>query len=124
MNKLPFPLLPYGDMLAALQDALQAMLNHAAFLTENDVARDELAQVLKVERANQSHGQATRRLVAIFREERHLPASDDIDEAFVGLINEILENLGLLEPLPIEVISFIVTGQVRRADGTPLPNLT
>lgn len=95
MNKITFPLKMRmrGQKVADLQDALQLSLDQAILLANDEAARRELSAVLQRERARQTYGEATRKLVGRFQEEWRLPASGEVDEPTAAALSSLLEEL-------------------------------
>lgn len=130
MNKVTFPLKSgsQGAAVGDLQDALQACLDRKAILANDDGARRELMALLRRERANQTYSDGTAKLVSIFQEGRNIPPSGVVDEPTANALNGLLKEWGLLDPAtpppgPAVPQSFVVSGQVQRDDGTPLPGM-
>ena len=67
MKKITFSMNPKmrGQQVADLQDALQLCLDRSALLASNDVLRRDLSEKLKPERAAQTYGELTRKLVRL-----------------------------------------------------------
>lgn len=123
MNRITFPLNSgmQGSAVADLQDALQLFLDRRALLANDEGARRELSEVLKRERAEQTYGGATEKLVTIFQEERRLEISGAVDEATAKAMNALLQEWGLLEQTNSPRL--VVSGAVQREDNLPLSNL-
>jgi hypothetical protein len=123
MKKIIFPLNPrmQGTEVANLQDVLQLFLDRRALLANNEGMRQELSEALKPERAEQIYDGATKKLVAIFQEERRLEVSGAVDEATAQAMNALLQEWGLLGQTNLP--RFVVSGEVRREDNLPLGNL-
>ncbi|CAH1073230.1 neuraminidase-like domain-containing protein [Candidatus Nitrotoga sp. 1052] len=121
MNKITFSLNDRmtGAVVADLQDALQQILERGVILRDDEGTRRELAAALQRERAEQTYGSATRKLVGIFQESRQIQADGAVDEPTANAINAFLREAGLLDRADAPK-SYIVSGQVRREDGLPL----
>lgn len=121
MNKIIFPLKleMKGTEVSDLQDALQLLLSKALILKDNEKARLTLSDAIKEEQDDQFYGKFTREIVGFFQKEHELETSGEVDEPTADAINAILRELELLGQEQIEV-SRVVSGQVRRDDGTPL----
>jgi peptidoglycan hydrolase-like protein with peptidoglycan-binding domain len=118
LNKITFPLKPgmKGTKVGDLQVALQLLLDRGVILANGDGARRELSAALQRERAKQTYGSATRKLVIIFQKERHIAPSGSVDEATANSINRFLDELsGPAE----EQSEFVVKGAVHLSDGSP-----
>lgn len=102
MNKITFPLKQrmQGAAVADLQGALQLLLDRAAILANEEAARRELSEALERERARQTYGSVTRKLVSIFQEARQLQVSGAVDEPTAEALNALLRELGVLEQPP------------------------
>src|SRR2546426_10906529 len=98
MNKIIFPLKPkmQGEKVADLQDALQLLLDRGLLLAADEGLRRELSAGLRNERAQQTFGGATGKLLARFQEERNLRATGEVDEPTAIALNDLLERLGAL----------------------------
>jgi hypothetical protein len=132
MTKITFPLKLHmqGPAVADLQDALQLCLDRGALLANDNGARTDLSTALKRERVAQMYGDATAKLVTSFQQERRLVGSaaapsGEVDEPTANALNALLKQWGLLDQMtePISTQSSVVSGQVRRDDGLPLPGL-
>jgi hypothetical protein len=142
MNKIIFPLQQRmrGAAVADLQDALQALLDRRVILRDDDAARRELTAVLQRERADQTFGMATTKLVSAVQEFRRLGRSGSVDAATAEAINGFLRDAGLLDQPPVGPPGVqppgpqppgpqppgprprIVGGRVRRSDGAAVAN--
>lgn len=116
MNKITVPL-QTDAAVADLQDALQQILERGVILRDDEGARRELSAALKREHSEQMYGEATRKLVSIFQEERRLEVSGGVDEATANAINVLLREWELLEQSDDAHRPFVVSGQLRREDG-------
>jgi hypothetical protein len=127
MNKIIFPL-NQGDSrpeVADLQGALMELVGRGILLAaESDLNRARLLVALRRERAEQSYGDTTNRLVRQFQQEKRLEATGAVDERTANALNALLRELGLLpeEPRP-EQPGFEVRGRVSLADGSPAVGL-
>jgi len=99
-----------------LQVALQMLLDKDTLLADDEGARRELSAALKLERAKQTYGAATRKLVSIFQKERRLEASGSVDEPTVDALNGLLGELS--DPGQVRR-AYVVKGVVRFFDGFP-----
>ena len=118
MNKIIFPLKlrMRGPGVDNLQAALQLLLDRGVILTDDEGARRELSAALKLERAKQTYGAATRKLVNIFQEERRLEVSGAVDERTANTLNRLLAELSTPGE---EQPTYVVKGMVRLSDGLP-----
>src|SRR4051812_44236511 len=103
MIKVSFPLKAgmTGPEVRHLQNALQLFLDREIVLANEDGARRELSAELQRERVDETYGNATRQLVVLFQQERHVVISDTdneghVDERIADAINAILRDLNLL----------------------------
>ncbi|HJS24983.1 MAG TPA: hypothetical protein VJ751_11565, partial [Pyrinomonadaceae bacterium] len=122
MNKIIFPLQRgmTSPAVADLQAALQTLLDRALILANDEGARRELSTALSGERANQTFGSATRRLVAFFQEERRIDGGGIVDERTANALNQLLGDLGLLDEVDHRnELPRVVSGRVRRSDQQP-----
>jgi hypothetical protein len=121
MNKITFPLKQgmQGPAVVDLQVALQVLLDRAVLLGDNEPARREMSALLQRERAGQTYGNATGRLVSAYQEERRLRASGEVDEPTTKSLNALLTEWGLLDRTDAAQ-SYVVSGKVRREDGLPV----
>ncbi|MEH2539209.1 hypothetical protein [Bradyrhizobium sp. AZCC 1699] len=97
MNRITFPLKRKmrGPEVGNLQDARQLLLDRGVLLANDEAARRELAAALRGERAEQTYGSATTKLVERFQEERSLPLTGEVDEQIGGgALNAVLGDLG------------------------------
>jgi hypothetical protein len=118
MNKITFPLKQsmQGRQVANLQEALQSCLDRGALVANDDRTRRELVAALKLERPEQTYGAATKKLVRLFQEEKHLDTSGEVDQPTANALNALLKKWGLLEPTE-RSSSCVVSGAVQREDG-------
>ena len=116
MNKITFPLKPRmkGPKVADLQAALQLLLDRGVILRDDEAARRELSAALQRERAEQTYGSATRKLVSVFQNERRLEPSGSVDEPTANALNAALKELGALDPATpgADSATFQVEGKV------------
>lgn len=121
MNKITFPLnrRVQGPQVADLHGALQALLDRALILANDEGARREAAAALQRDLPQQSYGQATGKLVSVFQRERSLQPTGEVDGPTADALNKLLRELGLLDPERVPAF-LLVTGIVRREDGVPL----
>src|SRR5215210_2349819 len=96
MNKITFPLKSAmtGPEVADLQDALQHLLFHGGFEIDDETRLREYSQALLADRAKQTYGLATYKLVRMFQLKRGLQVSGEVDEPTAGALNA---QLGLEE---------------------------
>lgn len=122
MNKIIFPLKLRMNSPAVgdLQDALQLLLDRGVILANDEGARRELTAILLRERAEQTYGSGTRKLVSIFQQERQLQTSGAVDEATAEALNGLLRELGVFDPIKTASSTHVVSGAVRREDGLAL----
>ena len=125
MNKIIFPLKLRMNSPAVgdLQDALQLLLDRGVILANDEGTRRELTAVLLRERAAQTYGSGTRKLVSIFQEERQLQTGGAVDEATAEALNGLLRELGVFDPIKTATSTHVVSGAVRRDDGLALQSL-
>ena len=92
MNKIIFPLKlrMKNSAVGDLQDALQLLLDRGVILANDEGTRRELSAVLLRERAAQTYGSGTRKLVSIFQEERQLQTGGAVGEATAEALNVLL----------------------------------
>lgn len=121
MNKITFPLnrRVQGPQVADLHGALQALLDRALILANDEGARREATAALRRDLPQQFYGEATGKLVSVFQRERHLQPSGEVDGPTADAFNKLLRELGLLDPDRVPAF-LLVTGVVRREDGVPL----
>lgn len=143
MNKVMFPLTIgiQGPAVADLQAVLQLCLDRHIVLATDPGAVKELSAALKQERAAQTYGGGTGRIVGIFRGVEHLHPSGTVDEPTATALNALLAHLGLLvqppvqppvtaptppsQPVPAPIIQqFTVQGRIQLADGRLLAGAT
>jgi hypothetical protein len=122
MNRITFPLKRgmQGPAVADLQDVLQFCLERSAILANDAGTRQELSAGLKPERERQTYDDVTSKLVSIFQRDRNLQSNGAVDEPTATALNAQLAQWGLLDQA---ARSFVVSGQARREDGVPLPDL-
>ena len=103
MNKIIFPLKQrmQGPAVTNLQDALQVCLDRGIILANDEGARRELTAFLLRERAEQTYGSGTRKLVNAFQEERQLQGGGAVDEATAKALNGLLRELGAFPEVPV-----------------------
>ena len=113
MNKITFPLKSRmtGSTVADLQDALQQILERGVILRDDEDTRRELTATLQRERAEQTYGKATSKLVSVFQEARQLQASGAVDEPTANALNALLKEWGVLEESGTGEV-FVVRGRV------------
>lgn len=122
MNKITFPLKQrmQSAAVADLQDALQLLLDRGVILANDEAARRELSAALKPERAKQTYGEATRKLVSLIQEALQVQASGAVDGPTAAALNVLLRELGMLDQITPTPSSNVVSGAVRREDGLAL----
>ena len=122
MNKITFPLKlrMQGTAVGDLQAALQLFLDRGSILKDDEGARQELSVTLKREHTKQTYEEATRKLVSILQEERHLEPSGSVDKATADAINSLLDELSGSGGEPLE---FVVKGRVTLVSDMPAPGL-
>lgn len=104
-----------------LQVALQLLLDKDALLADNKSARRELSTALKLERAKQTYGAATRKLVSSFQKEKRLEVSGTVNEPTADALNGLLDVLsGPGQAWRV----YAVKGVVRFLDGFPSVGVT
>ena len=125
MNRITHPLSrgTQGPPVADLHSALQALLDRAAILENDESARHKAAAALRRDLPRQSYGEATEKLVSIFQKERRLQPSGEVDGPTADVLNKLLNELGLLDPAGSPAAR-LVTGVVRREDNLPLQGVT
>ena len=121
MKKITFPLelRMQGPQVGDVQDALQQCIDRGALLANDEGARREYSAVLQRERAEQTYGNGTRKLVGVFQEERQLQPNGVVDEPTATALNALLREWGLLDKALAPEFQ-IVTGAVRREDSLML----
>ncbi|SRR6266702_6235033 len=117
MRTVVAPLNPgsQGPAVIDLQAALRLLLDRGRIALA-DPERQEIDARLNEERAVKVYGAVTRRLVILFCVQYRLGDLDFVDDATATAMNALLRELGALE----EPRTFVVKGQVRHADGSPL----
>lgn len=95
--------------VADLQDALRLLINQRVLLANDQTAARELARLLTQERATQTFGRATSKLVSNFQREQSLQASGEVDEATANALNALLKQLDPFDSEP-RPRSHIVSG--------------
>ena len=124
MNRITFPLKKstQGAAVADLQDALQLLLDRGILLASAEGVLRELSAALARDRAAQTCGDATQRLVSSFQEEHRLQVSASVEEPTADALNVVLAGLGAVDGGPsADEPPFEVKGTVRLADGAPPP---
>jgi hypothetical protein len=119
MNRITFPLdrQSHGAAVADLQFGLQALLNEAVVLGQDEGTRREMLQVLPREIATQTYGNVTAKLVAIVQEENQLDVTSVVDERTAGLLNLLLEKIGAFGNNDRYVVDGRVTSPVSAGVG-------
>jgi len=82
--------------IANLQDALLLLLQRGTYQL-GDADRQAFVERLRPEREAQKYADLTRKLVAVFQEQRHLRPTGEVDEATAQAINAILREFGALD---------------------------
>ena len=123
MNKIIFPLRRRMQRpeVADLQDALQLMLDRGVLLADDEGLGREISAALRNERAQQTFGAATDKLVGRLQKERNLQASGEVDEPTAGALNRLLEELGVFERQPPP--SLRIDGRLRTDRGNLLEGI-
>ena len=122
MNKITFPLIreAKGPQVADLHGALQALLDRALILANDEGTRLKTAEELKRDVKELTYGEATAKLITIFQKESGLrEASGDVDGPTANALNQLLHKSGLLNEERPSSVRW-VTGLVRREDSLPL----
>jgi peptidoglycan hydrolase-like protein with peptidoglycan-binding domain len=122
MNKIIFPLKRRmkRSVVGDLQDTLQLLLDRGVLLANDEAARRELTEALRTERAEQTYGAITAKLVGRFQEERRLQASGEVNEPTADALNRLVDELsgqGGKQP------EFVVKGAVRNPDRSPVSRI-
>lgn len=117
MNRISFPLKQRmtGPAVDDLHAALQVVLDRGIVLRDDENARRALSENLEEERARNTFGAGTRKLVSLFQEARGLEAGGTVDERTAGELDRVLDEQGGKE----EVFEYRVQGTVRLSDGFP-----
>lgn len=112
MNKIIFPLKlrMKNSAVGDLQDAMQLLLDRGLILANDEDARRELTVVLLRERAKQTYGSGSRKLVSIFQEERRFEVNGTVDKATACALNSLLSKLSGSGQVPR---AYVVKGGVR-----------
>src|SRR5690606_31140814 len=102
MENIGFPLEPgqQGAEVAALQMALQLLLDRGKVLDDDPVTRQALSLALVREMSTQTFGGATSRLLILLQKERGLDATGRVDEKTAMALNALLRQEGLLSDEP------------------------
>jgi hypothetical protein len=92
MNKVTFPLRRRMKRpeVGRLQDALRLLLDRGVLVADDELARRELSEALKKERASQTYGAATGKLVRMAQQARGLSASGEVDERMARALDALL----------------------------------
>lgn len=100
MKKITFPLKlgTKSPEVSNLQEALQLLLDKSIILQNDEAARKELSAGLQEERAKQTFGDFSTKVVSIFQKEQNLDSSSNIDKKTVNALNGLLQEKGLLPP--------------------------
>lgn len=100
MKKIIFPLKlgTKSPEVSNLQEALQLLLDKSIILQNDEAARKELSAGLQEERAKQTFGDFSTKVVSIFQKEQNLDSSGNIDKKTVNALNGLLQEKGLLPP--------------------------
>lgn len=110
-----------GPTVANLQDALQLFLDRRLLLANDEGARQELSTLLRRERAEQSYGKATVKLVSIFQEEQRIQPQREfgnVDDRTAEAMNRLLQELGGLDQPQTETV-WVVSGRIQRGNEIP-----
>ncbi|MBD1822981.1 peptidoglycan-binding protein [Cyanobacteria bacterium FACHB-DQ100] len=100
-----------GSDVANLQAGLRLLLNRQ-MIQISDGERQSLEAALAYETQQQVYGDATAGLITIFQRQFQLPVTGEVDHATAERLNQILSQLGALEP-----DRFVVRGVVRQSNG-------
>src|SRR5438270_9415271 len=82
--------------IANLQDALLLLLQKGAYQL-GDAERQAFVERLRPERDAQKYDDITRRLVALFQQQRNIQPTSEVDDPTANAINAILRELGVLD---------------------------
>src|SRR5256884_4451106 len=118
MNKIIYPLRSrmQGAEVVNLQSALQLLLDRGLILPRDEAARREASAALLRERAAQTYGDTTQKLVGIFQRDRRLDGGGDVDEQTANALNRLLDELGASQRSQSQ---FVVKGKIRLSDNSP-----
>lgn len=100
-----------GTEVSNLQEVLLLLLRRQ-LIRVADEERTFYEEGLLREQREQTYNDITQRVVGIFQEESRLPITGDVDEPTAAAFNRLLKAL------------FVVRGNVRLMDNTPVPNVT
>jgi len=100
-----------GTEVSNLQEVLLLLLRRQ-LIRVSDEDRLFYEEGLLREQREQTYNDITQRVVSIFQEESRLPITGDVDEPTAAAFNRLLKDL------------FVVRGNVRLMDNTPVPNVT
>lgn len=119
MNKITFPLKSSmaGPDVANLQDALQHLLFHGGITIEDPTRVQEYSRALLADRAKQTFGLATYKLVRLFQAQLGLTVNGEVDQATASAFNV---QLGLEEG---ELRIYQVEGRVSVASSVSVGGL-
>jgi hypothetical protein len=97
MKKITFPLKlgTKSPKVSNLQEALQLLLDKSVILQNDEAARRELSAGLQEERAEQTFGDFSTKVVSIFQKEQNLKSSN-IDKKTVDALNKLLQEKEVL----------------------------
>jgi len=125
MNKITFPLKQrmQGAAVADLQEALQLLLDRGALLPDDEAARRAQSTALQRERAGQTYGSATAKLVSLFQEERRLQASGAVDEPTAAALNALIDELASPGRPDVPVTQRRIEGCIILEHGLPAEKL-
>jgi hypothetical protein len=119
----PLQLGDRGPTVANLQDALQLFLDRRVLLANNEGGRQELSAGLRPERADQTYGEVTRKLVSIFQEERQIQPQREfgnVDDRTADTMNRLLQELGGLDQPQTETVTvWVVSGRIQQGNEIP-----
>src|SRR5712691_8379510 len=105
--------------IANLQDALLLLLQKGAYQL-GDADRQAFVERLRPERDAQKYDDITRKLVAIFQEQRHIQPTSEVDDPTANAINALLREFGVLDAADhSSERQHVVSGRVRRSDQQP-----
>jgi len=119
MNKIIFPLKleMKGEAIADLQDSLLLLLDQGG-IQLSAAERKAHEEELRAERTQNTYGQATAKLVALFQTQNQLQTGGAVNKPTAIALNAALERLGAFNSAAPDQPR-LVSGQVQREDGLP-----
>ena len=119
MNEIIFPLKlrMQGEKVTGLQNALKLLLDRGVLLADDEGLRRELSAGLLKDRAQQTFGGVTAKLLARFQVENSLHATGEVDEPTAVALNDMLERLGAFTPSKTYKVDGCVSSRVSAAFG-------